>query len=341
MGRRQKDPAPGSWVVEVRKRVIPLSVAAGAALFVAAGLDVVHRHQSASDEKYAAAKPASKSASTEPRFVVGVRDGGDGLVVRDVRNRRSVGLPVAAPEGRRFQQVAAAKGGTYIVGVSSSRGVEFQRLRLEKDGRPKALEYIPNTGVPGISTPFSDLAVNPDGDRLAYVTYRGTASRIDVVSVSTGNRKTWTSSAPARISSLSWAGDTLSFVWNPLRMVGGKLTEVRHQVRALDTKIPDGDLKLSKAVLTLPKGASAALLNRDGRTLMAGVVQNGELSVQAYAVGTGKPANTLWKQKVESPIVRLAVDRTGEHVLAASSDGRLYAKGIPGMSAADLVDAAW
>ncbi len=328
-------------MVEVRKRAVPLSMAAGAALFVAAGLDVVHRHQSASDEKYAAAKPAAKSESTPPRFVVGVRKAGDGLVVRDVREGEDVGLAVAAPAGRRFHQVAPAKGGSYVVASYASRTVEFQRLRLEKSGRPKALENLPKATVPGISTSFSDLAVSPDGDRIAYVTYRGNAGRIDVVSTSTGTRKVWTAASPAHINSLSWAGDTLAFVWHPLRMVAGKVTEVRHQVRTLDTKGQGGDLKMSKAVLTLPKGGTTAVLARDGRTLVAGIVQNGQLSLQAFTVATGRPANALWKQKVSGSVTRLGTDRTGRHFLATASDGRLHAQDVPPVTGVDLADAAW
>ncbi|MDL4773973.1 hypothetical protein [Actinomadura xylanilytica] len=340
MDGKHKESAPASRIRAVWKRTVPLGLATAAAVTVGAGLDVVHRHQRAGEEQHDA-QPAAKQERTEPRYVVGVRGTGAALVVRDVRTGNDVGLPVAAPQGRRFQRVAAKGDGSYVVASYGARKVTFQHLLLDKQGRPKELTEIPEATVPGVSTSWSDLAVSADGDRIAYVTYKGTAGRVEVLSLKTGTRKTWTARSPARIGSLSWSGGTLCLVWSPLRTTAGRTTVPRHQVRALNTAGPSGDLKASRPVLMLPKGAGAAFMSRDGRTIVAGAQQDTQLTLQAYSVQTGKPTKVLWRQKVGGDLSRLDPDHTGRHVLASVSDGRIYAQGTGTLPAADLTDAAW
>ncbi|POM26638.1 hypothetical protein BTM25_10410 [Actinomadura rubteroloni] len=323
----------GSW-----RGLIPLSAAALAAFAVAGGLDAVDRHQKAgARERSAAAASAhervqlKKKRAAEPKYVVGVRRTGSALVVRDARTGRDVGLPVAAPSGATFQRVASAGEGTYVVASATRRAVTFSRLKLDSKGRPRALTEIAGTSVPGRSTPWSDLAVSADGRRIAYVTYTGKAGRVDVVSST--ERKTWTTRSAARISSLSFAGDTLAFVWNPVAAPS------RHQVRTLDTAAAPGDLRTSRPVLLLPPGGGPALLSRDGATIVAGIVGGASTTLRAYSVQTGKPTEDLWKQKAE--VAALAPDPTGGHLLAATSDGTLYgARELP-VRGADLTDVAW
>ncbi|TDD79438.1 hypothetical protein E1298_27790 [Actinomadura rubrisoli] len=352
MDGRRKVPAPGSRTGAAWKGLLPVGVAAGVALVIGGGVDVVHHRQRAEKSEHAA-KPAAKSMRTTPRYVVGVRGQGSALVVRDLRDGDDVGLPVAAPQGRRFQRISAAKNGTYVVSSYAARKVTFQRLELGKNGHPKDLEEIPRATVPGVSTPYSDLAVNPDGDRIAYVTYRGTASRVDVVSARTGARKAWTTKRPGRVGGLSWAGDILGFVWNPLPPPGGrpaggataggatrKAGGIRYQMRTLDTRLPSGDLKVSKVALNLPPGVTTAVLSRDGRTVIAGLARNAQISLQAYAIGTRRPIKVVARQRSTGRVARLDADHTGGHLLVSSSDGRLYAEGAA-LPAGDLADAAW
>ncbi|TDD79025.1 hypothetical protein E1293_24550 [Actinomadura darangshiensis] len=321
---RREDPGTrlGSW-----KGLVPLGVAAAAALFIGGSVDVVHRHQRAADKEHDA-KPAAKAEQTEPAYIVGITEPGTALLVRDVESGANVGLPVAAPEGRRFQRVAAVKDGSYVVASYGDRKVTFQRLHLDDDGRPKNLKPMPKAVVPGASTAWSDLAVSPDGDHLAYVTYKGTRARVDVVSSSTGTHKVWTTKLRARVGSLSWSGTTLSFVWSP---VGSE----KHQVRTLDTNAAVGDLKVSKAVMTLPKGSSNAVLTRNG--LVTGIQKNSQLTLQTFTL-QGKPAKTLWTQKVKGSLTGLDIAHTGSGFMATATD--LYAKDIA-VPAQDLADAAW
>jgi hypothetical protein len=323
-GRREdRGTRLGSW-----KSLIPLTVAAAAALFVAGGVDVVHRHQRAAKEEHEA-KPAAKAEQTDPRFAVGITADGTSLVVRDVHTGADVGLPVAPPQGRRFHRVAAAKDGSYIVASYGDRKVTFQRLHLGDDGRPQDLKEIPKATVPGVSNSWSDIAVS--GDHLAYVTYKGKRSRLDVLALSTGAHKTWTTKAPGRVDSLSWSGAELSFVWTPAG-------SAKHQLRTVETNGAAGDLKLSKAVMTLPKGSSTAVLTRDGKQAVVGTVAKSRLTLQTFSL-TGKPGKVLWEQKVAGPLTDLDIAHTGGTVLATAGD--LYTNGLPPVPGKDLADATW
>jgi hypothetical protein len=212
------------------------------------------------------------------------------------------------------------------------------------------------------------MAVSERGDRIAYVTYRsyrparpssssasssssssggGTAQAriaIDVVAISGGARRTWTTSHVGRIGGLSWAGRTLSFVWTPMR---GK-TVVRHQVRALDTRLPAGDLKITRPVLTLPNGAETAVMSGDGSTVVTGVAVRSGLELAAYSAANGRRTKVLWRHKgaAAAPlrVVQLAADSTSGDLIATAADGRVLvapAHGGTGFAAADVADVAW
>ncbi|TDC81760.1 hypothetical protein [Actinomadura sp. 7K507] len=333
MDDRREDPPPGkslgSW-----RGLVPIGVAAAAALFIGGTVDVVQSRQR--DAKKEEAKAAVGSEEAKARFVVGVTASGGALVVRDVETGAGVGLPVAAPEGRRFQRVAAVKDGSYIVASYAGGEVTFHRLHLGGEGRPKDMQDIPKATVPGKSTKWSELAVSPDGERIAYVTYQGARGRVDVVSASTGTHKVWTTKSSGRIGSLSWSGATLSFVWGPVRSVGGELKETKHEVRTLDTGGATGDLKLSKAVLTLPKGSNRAILKGD--TIVAGIVKNSQLTLQSYTL-EGKPGQVLWQQPVKGELTDLDADPTGNDFLATAGD--LYTEGAKAVPGEDLADASW
>ena len=335
MDDRREDPTPGkslgSW-----RGLIPLGMAAAAALVIGGGVDVVHSHQRAPEEEREA-KPAADAEQTASRYIVGVRASGNALVVRDVRTGADVGLPVAAPRGRRFQRVAAVKDGSYVVASYGGRKVTFQRLHLGEDGRPKDLKAIPEATVPGVSTKWSELAVSPRGDRIAYVTYEGAArARVNVVSTASGAHKVWEAKSAGRLGSLSLPGAKLGFVWSPVRSVGGSLKETKHQVRTLDVSGPGGDLRLSKAVMDLPEGSSTAVFT--GKTIVAGIAKNSQIALQAYTL-EGKPTNVLRELKVKGDLTGLDAAPGNEGFLAIAGD--LYTPDAEPVPGEDLADAAW
>jgi hypothetical protein len=350
-----------------RRWVAPVIVPAVIALSLAAVVDQVNgtdkpRGNAAKAAKSSAAKiprpgvrPAAETAlpsvgsanGPQPRYVVGVRTSGAAAVVRDVRTFTPLG-GVAAPAKRRFSQVAAAGSGSYLlssVGSGGGGGVTFHRLRVGNDGKPAALTALRRVRLPGRSTAWSDMAVTPDGRTLAYVTYGDRTSAIDVVSVATGARRTWTTSHTGRIGGLSWAGRALSFVWTPMR--GGKV--MRRQVRSLDTRSRPGDLKVSRPVLVLPNGAETAVASRDGKTIVTGMAGRSGPMLAAYSASAGGQAGPLWRRRVGDParsvrLTRLTPDGTGGHIIAGASGGLLFvvpAVGAAEFRAGDLADLAW
>ncbi|MFF5264492.1 hypothetical protein ACFY4C_36680 [Actinomadura viridis] len=327
---------PAGRLATAWRGLAPLGVASLVALAIGGGVDLVHDQQRAS-KKERSAKPAAEQ-DRAPRYVVGIRKNGTALVVRDVRTGRDVGLPVAAPQSQRFQRVAAAGENEYIVSSFAAGKVGFQRLRLRDDGRPSELSSVPGATVPGASTAWSDMAVTADGDKIAYVTYKpGGIGRLDVFSIGTAQHKVWTASVPARVSSLSWAGSTLSFVWAPVKKVNGRTVRT---VRALETTASDGDLKVSRPVLVLPPGSVSAVLGPDGRTVVSSAPQGGNIAVQTYTIGSSRP-QVLWKQPANGRPTRLDADHTGNHLLVLANDGKLYIDGAQPVQAEDFLDAAW
>jgi hypothetical protein len=350
-----------------RRWVAPVIVPAVIALSLAAVVDEVNgtdkprgkaAKASAAKTPHPGVRPAGETAlpsagsanGPQPRYIVGVRRSGAAAVVRDVRTFAPLG-GVAAPAKRRFSQVAVAGSGSYLissVGPRGGGGVAFHRLRVGNDGKPAALTALPRVRLPGRSTAWSDMAVTPDGRTLAYATYGDRTTAIDVVSVATGARRTYTTSHTGRIGGLSWAGRALSFVWTPMR--GGKV--LRRQVRSLDTRSRPGDLKVSRPVLALPNGAETAVASRDGKTIVMGMAGQTGPILAAYSSTAGGQAGLLWRRQVGDPahpvrptrLTRLTPDGSGGHIIAGGSDGLLFvvpAVGAAEFRAADLADLAW
>jgi hypothetical protein len=104
----------------------------------------------------------------------------------------------------------------------------------------------------------------------------------------------------------------------------------------LDTKGADGNLKVSKAVMTLPKGSSNAVVH--GKTIVAGTVAKSQLTVQSFTLA-GKPVKVLWRQKVAGPLTDIDPAVPGGTIMVTAGD--LYVLGSPAVPAKDLADATW
>jgi hypothetical protein len=317
-----------------REWLAPVAVASVFALTLAAAFQLIDGSQGDSGKPHAGATSRARPASTMPRFIVAIPRSGTEVVVRDVRTGTVVGNTGLA--GRRFQEVAAAGDGTYVVSSYSQGRVSFDRLRLNARGGPAEFAPLADAWLSGVSTKWSDLAVS--GDRIAYATYAGDLARLQIVSIATGARQTWTTDAKGRVTSLSWAGSGLSFVWIPLR--AGK-----RQVRLLDTIGPGGDLGASRVLLTLPAGTDAAVLSQDGRTVLTGVTEPGGVAVTKFSAATRERTGVVWQRTAEGTerLARLKPDATGTHLLATTTEGRVVtdpAHDVPAQPTGDL-DAAW
>ncbi|MBW8487264.1 hypothetical protein [Actinomadura parmotrematis] len=343
-GGSTEGPARGRAPLFRLRGLLPLGAAAGACLCLSGALDLVHHHErivhrdhraKVAAEKVAAAKAPAGKVRGESRYVVGVRRTGTALVVRDIGTGKDVGVPVAAPPGQRFQRIASGGDGSYVVAAASAGKVAFQRLRLDGKGRPTSLAPIPGVAISAAARPGADMAVNRGDGRIAYAVPASGGARLAVLDPKAGGTKAWTARGAGRITSLSWAGPTLSFVWTP---GAGKAA----QVRTLDTLgAAAGSLKASKVVLRLPEGGPA-VLSPDGATVFAGVPAASAATVRAYSVSTGKPTKDVWSRPLEGGLTRLDAGRANGHLLVSAADGRLYVPGAPAaVPAADLSDAAW
>jgi hypothetical protein len=338
-----------------REWIAPVAVAGAFALAVAGSVDLVHRTEQQKPPATQTTKRTVLAAQkrSAPGFVVAVRRSGTAVVVRDVASGRIVDETMPPPAGQRYHQVAAAPDGTYVVSSFGAGRVAFHRLRLSDRGRATAFTPLPRA-LTGVSTAWSDMAVSSDGGRIGYVTYQGPTPRVDVLSLATGAHRGWTTTLKGRIGGLSWSGDTLSYVWAPLPASGGK--RAAGQVRSLDTARTGGDLRSSRAVLTLPPGGEAAVMSRDAKTVMTGVSDRSGITITAIPTASapqGKAQSTPQSTPQSTMVRRLAgprglaglvLDSTGRYLLAVTDDGGLYAgsaREVPKIAGSGFTDVAW
>jgi hypothetical protein len=340
-----------------REWIAPVAVAGAVALALAGTIELIDdggttaKAEGAKKAEHGADRPATQplQAATRgaaPGFVVAVQRSGAAVVVRDIASGATIDETLPPPAGQRFHQVAAAPDGSYLLSGYRQRRVAFYRLRLSGAGRARAFTPLPRA-ISGVSTTWSDMAVSADGDRVAYVTYEGKTGRITVISLRSGAHRTWRASANGRLGSLSWAGNTVSFVWTPSGGAAGNRAG-GSEVRLLDTTRPGGDLRVSRTVLRLPGGGLAAVISRDGRSIVTGTNDRSRVALAAFSAATGRQVRVLRRfpagATAAAGVTTLALDGTGRYVLAATGDGRLYAGSTPAaarLSAADVADLAW
>ncbi|MFC7730669.1 hypothetical protein [Actinomadura keratinilytica] len=135
MDGKHKQAGAGPRVRGVWRSMVPVGVATMIAFGIAGFVDLVHAHQNADDGERAA-KPAAERQSTEPRRFVGVQRDGTALVVRDLRTGGTVGVPVAAPPGRRFQRIASS-------GEGSTSSPRTPRAGSPSSGSPWTRKAVP------------------------------------------------------------------------------------------------------------------------------------------------------------------------------------------------------
>lgn len=323
MDEQQTAPSPKPNPRTVwREGIAPIAVAVMLALGVAVGLDAIRG--SGADKKPERAAVTAASADGAGRYTLTVRGSGTAAVARDIQAGTEIGVPIAAPEGRRFDQIAASGDEStvkavkkaakkkdaapwgderftdaervFIVSDHADRTVRFHRILVDDDGAPLGMQPLESPAgaltVPGTPAQGADLAVDPDGDRIAYTTGD---NRLHVVTIATGEVRSWRGSANGRVTGLSWPGDEPAFVWH-----GGGAKSVR-QLRTLDTAAAGTNLAASKVVRTLPTGVEQAVLRSDGATVVA-LVEGANLTVRELPVQAGAPPVPLWQR----PIARRA-----------------------------------
>lgn len=228
--------------------------------------------------------------------------------------------------GNGFQGVAAAGDDrTFVLAAqdSASASVQFYELRLAPDGAQESLTRL--LGLPVSSVP--PFAITPDGSRLAYATSDG----ITVVSLATGNSRSWTAAGNTAAGSareLSWAGDTmLAINWTSVAV-----NSRQAGIRLLDTSAQGSDLLASRRIIPVPdqtafgafSALSGLLITPDGSkvfaTAVSGLPEHPRAEVVEFSARTGQGMAVVTTRADESGMgtscLPLWTDPSGDQLTA-------------------------
>jgi hypothetical protein len=299
-------------------------------------------------------------------------------------------MRVAAPPGEQFQGVSAASDGrTFVLSTVSGSGpnlvFRFYRTLLAADGRTGPLTALPLTVRSGSDMSYvSGIALSPGGRQLAVAVMAGISeppgksgpsgavmpgrARIEVVSLRTGELRTWTASPEAGFpvpSGLSWAdhGRRLAYLSDKLP---GLLRPQDAGLRMylLDTARPGRELTGSSALVPLRTAGAvidSALITESGSRVIAWVGPSplsSPLVLGEFSARTGQLLRVLYRGPGDgvgdymTDAAVLAADSSGRHMLISGltvrgsallvgrlDNGRFTA--LPSPSPSFLVEAAW
>lgn len=330
-------PAPdASTAVRARRvrRYGPIAVAAAVLVTITAGVAVLRNHTF---------DPGPASAGSARYFVASVSGAGiEELTVRDARTGR-VTATMNAPAGTAWARVSAVADPHVFYAVRRSplqRRARLYRLTIDDDGRAVALTGVRD--LPFQPDRLASLAVSPDGTRVAFggpstgsasadVTAPGPAE-LDVMSLSSGRRTTFRTSAAGTVMGLSWETDGrhLAFqLWLPASR--------SFSLRVLDTRAGHDLLGSSRTVLTGEAAGQYTIpvLGADGRSAyLIGDDRTGRrrrTQIVEVDTGTGRRLRVLYEQpfhansaNVGRSFTILVRDPTGTALLATDTAGHAY-----------------
>jgi Lipoprotein LpqB beta-propeller domain len=230
----------------------------------------------------------------------------DALIV-SWQTGRTVGT-VRPPAGSGiggFTAVAAAGDDrTFVLSANtgSDGQSQFYELRLTSGGRPLPLTRLPVPGSWPSQLSQRSFAISPDGRELAVVGARG-QNAIEVITLASGQARTWAATAAGQVSELTWAGNRdLVYSWTPAAQ---RAAARRDQgLWLLDTRAGSSNL-LTAARLAIPASAtlggyaftqyfaSEPIASADGGALFALMTEplpaNGMQEIVQFSLATGQP----------------------------------------------------
>jgi hypothetical protein len=146
------------------------------------------------------------------------------------------------------------------------------------------------------------LAISPDGRRIAYATGPCGNPRnsppatapisLTVLETTTGQHRTWTSSRPAIIGEIVWAGDNRTIGYTTAEISPGSVTVGAVEVHATDTENPDTDLLSGRVLYAQDDRTDAvttAVMSIDGRTGYGALRKEQPASTVLFTFSEGKP----------------------------------------------------
>ncbi|MFB4295311.1 hypothetical protein [Actinomadura sp. NTSP31] len=203
---------------------------------------------------------------------------------------RSRGQPkpadtVRAPSGAGpAQAIVEAPHNTFVVAAVQAKRCETRLywFRLTGDGHVTGLHPVTGGAFPGI---VGGPAVSPDGNRLAFASapcagndgeasgggavprLRPAPPALSVLDITTGRRRTWTTTGTAALGEIVWAADGRTLGYTLADVAGGGLGPVT--VHALDTVAGGTDLRAGRVLFrqTAEVGkVGTAIMSADGRS---------------------------------------------------------------------------
>ncbi|MFI0355295.1 WD40 repeat domain-containing protein [Actinomadura sp. 9N407] len=237
------------------------------------------------------------AAPTGPRFMLAHDqfgssglDGGR-LVVMEVATGQVTQEVTRPPGVLMFEGLTSAADNRtfYFDGTTEAGGAgRLFRVRIDDQGRVAAM-----APVPGITPYGGDLALSPDGTRLAYADPR--LGQIVVTDLTNGRHQGWLRMDFAAADGMSWSADgrKLAFTWET-----GDDSSPDDGVRVLDTAHTGDPLALSRLVIPAEpydpgRSLVHAVISADGTAVQAVMTTGEETRVSEFSVATGSHVRDL------------------------------------------------
>ncbi|MEQ4204578.1 hypothetical protein [Actinopolymorpha sp. B9G3] len=339
-----------------------VAVATAAVLTLVVGLPALILSARTGTEGAWTTAPGTIPAADPPRFYVSIEDS-DKLARVVVRDSRTGALVDTATGRGIFWSVAAAPDQrTFYVSKleRNSAGCLAQgkivRIVLRSDGETASVDTVAGTVDPWAG--YEDVAVSPDGQRLASVmrswkddagctsrsgwaAYERYRSELRVIDIPSGERRAWASD-DAELSSPSWAPDSrrLVFLWGSSRSPGRSQVSNSGEIRVLDTNrkdaIDDAEKVTDEESVNLPRLGEGLLRNAaatsDGQHVLAVFVRTVDVETDDAAmrevaamalvkVAVADGAIEVLDDQLEAKHVgRFTLDASRRHVLVSPEE---------------------
>jgi hypothetical protein len=312
----------------------PLAAAVSVAAVVVASLAFAGVFGSRHHPGHVAGRPGGPFAGLPPYYVqlTGPHPSNfsapqlQSAVIRTTATGKVVATVTAPKPSDTFVSAAGAGDGrTFVLAAAKQRvthqdgGVDVQdyperlfRLRIGAGGYP-TLTRLPVPPQPG-----GDLAVSPDGSKLAV----GENTSIHVFDLATGAERTWTWPGRSRITNNAGGdGEVLSWTANDRTLAFQQWVGDSIDVRLLDTSTPGGDLMRASRLAVQWKGDAetlhyvhgrvsnvifgfSAIITPDGTKIVAAAVSENqhplasELMFTEFSAATGRPVAVLGRWRL-------------------------------------------
>jgi hypothetical protein len=292
--------------------------------------------------------PVAQAQAGMPAYYVVADHNGPAIEVHSTTTGELLS-EVTLPAGvdPKLCKITAGLGGRFVLALFALPRTTFYLLKVTDDGRSAQLTALSLPPVPEGEV-VEALALSPDGAKLAVAIQIGSKSRgvIEIVTLATGARRTWTSAQAGFPIQLSWTdqGRHLGFYWSD-----DDPTSLANGLWRLDPTTPGSDPFSGRQVLPEMVGSDeveSAAFSPDGKTIDASVVHiilhkvhrrepiGGIVKLSAQ---TGRPLSTLLTQRAihaskygnrsysQGDCDLIAADPAGNHLLVncSSQFGRL------------------